>query len=156
MRIDIIEIGKTRKNYLLEAEKDYLKRLIPFAKITVTTIKDQGEATSEAQKKVLKEKEAKIILQKIPKDYFVIVLDESGEALNSVELAKLINQKKDNSTSICFIIGGVYGLTKEIKERADLLLSFSRFTFTHELIRTLLLEQLYRSFTIINGKKYHY
>jgi 23S rRNA (pseudouridine1915-N3)-methyltransferase len=156
MKIAIIEIGKTRQKFLLDAEREYLKRLIPFARISVITIKDQGEAVSESQKTLLREKEAKIIEQKIPEDSFVIALDEKGTQFSSTKLSDFIKEKRDKSIPLCFVIGGVYGLSDTVKNKADILLSFSKFTFTHEMIRTLLLEQIYRSFTIINGKKYHY
>ena len=98
-----------------------------------------------------------MILEKnYPRSSFLIVLDENGKEFSSEKFAKYLEDKFPIGKDIIFIIGGVYGLSNRIIEKADLVLSFSRFTFTHQMIRFLLMEQLYRSFTIIKGKKYHY
>ncbi len=141
---------------MLEAEKEYLKRLAPFAKAEVITVEEfplfKG-ATRESTKK----KEASEIINRIPKDTFLIALDEHGKQLNSLEFAEFIRNKRDfEGGNLTFVIGGCYGLDPSIIEKADLKLSFSRLTFTHELIRVLLVEQIYRAFTILSGKTYHY
>lgn len=156
MKIVIIQVGKTKTEQLRQLEIEFHKRITPFAQIEVITLKDQGEADNEAGKKILRQKEATVIIDKIPKDSVVIALDERGKHFSSLEFARYIDQTKDNSDHICFIIGGVYGLDESVKDKAKVILSFSSFTFTHEMIRTLLIEQLYRAFTIIKGKKYHY
>lgn len=156
MKITIIQIGKTAGKPLKELENEYLKRLSKYIKPEITVIKDSVEAKSESEKEILKEKEAASIIAKIPKNHFIVALDETGSHFSSLKFADFIQSKKDHSQNICFIIGGVYGLSDHIRKRADLILSFSKMTFTHEMIRTLLLEQIYRAFTIINGKKYHY
>ncbi len=156
MKITIIQIGKTASNPLKELENEYLKRLSIYIKPEIIVIKDSGKAKSESEKLTLKEKEAASIIAKIPKDHFIVALDETGTQYSSVKFADLIRIKKNQSENILFIIGGVYGLSNQVREMADLILSFSKMTFTHEMIRTLLLEQIYRALTIIGGKKYHY
>ncbi len=156
MKITIIQIGKTTNNSLRELENEYLKRLSKYIKPEIIIIKDAGEASSESEKLMLKEKEAASIIAKIPKDHFIVALDESGSHFSSLKFAEFIQNKKDHSLNICFIIGGAYGLCDQIRMKADLTLSFSKMTFTHEMIRTLLLEQIYRAFTILTGKKYHH
>ncbi len=156
MKITIIQIGKTANNPLKELENEYLKRLSKYIKPEIIVIKDSGEAKSESEKLILKEKEADSIITKIPKDHYIVALDETGTQYSSVKFADFIETKKDHSTNICFITGGVYGLSDRVRQKADSIVSFSKMTFTHEMIRALLLEQIYRAFTIIGGKKYHY
>lgn len=156
MKITIIQIGKTKNTEIQLLEQEFLKRLNPFTRIEIVTIKDQGEATNVSERETLKHKESQSILQKIPTDSYIFALDETGKQCTSEAFSKEIQKLKDSSRNICFIIGGVYGHHQSIRDKADKVLSFSKFTFTHEMIRFLLLEQIYRSFTIINGKKYHY
>jgi len=156
MKIRIIQVGKTSEKYISEAANEYLKRLRPYADIEIVTIRDQGNAKSDGEKNVLKKKEAEAIISKIAKTDFIIALDEKGSGMTSVEFAGFIKKLEDSGRHVCFIVGGVYGLADDIISRADYKLSFSKFTFTHEMIRPLLLEQLYRSYTINGNKRYHY
>jgi len=155
VKITIIQIGKTKAPFLQEAEIEYLKRLGAYAKIKTITLKEaqpDGKNTVTA-----KEKEAAEIIKNIPEDSYVIALDENGRQFTSVEFAGLIRKNRDfEGGDITFITGGCYGLGAAILKKAHLRLSFGKFTFTHEIIRTLLLEQVYRAFTIISGKTYHY
>lgn len=155
MKITVIQVGKTKSSYLQEAENEYLKRLGAYAKVKTITLKESqpyGKNTATA-----KEKEAAEIVRNLPKDSFVIALDERGRQFTSVEFADLIRKNRDfEGGDITFITGGCYGLSPQVLQRAGLKLSFGKFTYTHELIRTLLLEQIYRAFTIITGKTYHY
>lgn len=138
MYITILQIGKSDP-YILEGEKEYLKFLKPFAKIETITVNDESQ------------------LQKhLKKDQFVIVLERAGKELSSEEFAEHIRKLKNQGQKLIFVIGGPFGLSRETLKKANLLLSFSRMTFTHQMIRLILLEQLYRAFTIISGKKYHY
>lgn len=152
MNITIIQVGKTRADYLAAAEQEYTKRLQSDAKLHIKTLKSaHGEIPA------IKEDEGRAILAAIPKDTFIIALHESGKQFTSPDFAAFLQQKRDSGAShVTFIIGGTYGLSPAILEKADLLLSFSKMTFTHEMIRTLLLEQIYRAFTITKGKIYHY
>lgn len=159
MQITIIQIGKTKHKFFQEAENEYLKRLQVFAKIKVLTLKEAilAHADREAEIEKVKLKEAEEISANIPKDTFLFTLDENGQQFTSKTFAKLLEEKKDfGQPNLTFIIGGPYGLHESLIKKANLHLSFSKFTFTHEAIRTLLLEQLYRAFTIIQGKTYHY
>lgn len=159
MHITIIQIGKTKASYLQEAENEYLKRLKAYASVKVITLKEAtlSKGAVEAGRQQVKTKEAGEILKVIPEGNFVVCLDEHGKEFTSVEFAEFLRKKRDfEGGKLTFIIGGCYGLSDEILKLAHLKLSFSQFTFTHEIIRTLLLEQLYRAFTIVSRKTYHY
>jgi len=153
MNITIIQIGKTKPKYLQEAENEYLKRLQSYAKIQIITLK----SAKRGEIKQIKEEEGHQILQKIPKNSFVIALDENGKQMKSADFASFIDEKlQHGGGNITFIIGGCYGLAEFVLDKAELALSFSTFTFPHEMIRTILYEQIYRCFTLIQGKTYHY
>lgn len=158
MQITIIQVGKTKHQFVQQAEQEYLKRLSPNAKINVITLKEASEiSTSEAARNNAKAQEATRILDAIPQHTFVIALDEHGKQFTSQEFAKFIEKNRDfEGANLTFIIGGPFGLHQTVLEKTQLTLSFSKFTFTHEMIRMLLLEQLYRAFTIISKKTYHY
>jgi 23S rRNA (pseudouridine1915-N3)-methyltransferase len=160
MHITIIQIGKTKHDFFRQAEDEFLKRLQPYCKLEIITLKDSYSSStslSEAQINKFKADEALAILKHVPSDSILVTLDETGKQYTSVEFAKKIQQWKDfEGANITFVIGGPFGLSETMKQKTDLLLSFSKFTFTHEAIRTLLLEQIYRSFMILAGKKYHY
>lgn len=159
MRITIIQIGKTKQSYFQEAEAEYLKRLQPFAAVNIVTIKEASAPydQNEATRSVAKQKEALEVLRHIPKDTFLIAMDEHGKTMSSHQFADFILKKRDfEGANITFLIGGPFGLADQILKKAQFKLSFSPMTFTHEMIRTILLEQIYRAFTIITGKKYHY
>jgi 23S rRNA (pseudouridine1915-N3)-methyltransferase len=150
----IIAIGKTKQDFILKGIEEYVKRLHTYGSIKWEILPDT-KLTKNMTIENVKDREGEQILKNIQSDEFVIALDETGKLYSSVQFAEslqsILPQKK-----IVFVIGGVYGLAPAIHKRADLLLSFSRFTFTHQMIRVLLMEQLYRAFTIIHGKKYHY
>lgn len=155
MKIKIICLGKTKQRFIEEGITEYQKRITKYIKLNwqiLPDVKLTGSKTIE----IVKDQEAKILEKHIPASSFIIVLDENGKEFSSEKFAKFLEDKLIVGKDIIFVIGGVYGLSNKILKRADLLLSFSRFTFTHQMIRFLLGEQLYRSFTIIKGKKYHY
>ncbi len=158
MKIRIIQIGKTKKQYLQDAEREYLKRIQSFADLEIITIKESGlNSNSESERKVAQIEEGKTIIENLKTNHFTIILDEKGQQFTSKDFASKIQDIRDfQGGKIDFIIGGSFGLSEEVKKYANLILSFSKFTFTHEHIRILLLEQIYRSFTIINNKTYHY
>jgi 23S rRNA (pseudouridine1915-N3)-methyltransferase len=159
MKITIIQVGKTRQSYFQEAEAEYLKRLQPYAAVKIITLKEASAPydQNESTRAVAKQKEALEIQRHIPADTFLIALDEHGKTISSVQFADFLRKKRDfEGANITFIIGGPFGLAEQILKQARLILSFSPMTFTHEMIRTILLEQIYRAFTIISGKKYHY
>lgn len=155
--IHIICLGKLKESYWQEAEAEYLKRLQPYTKIIFHELREESfdEKTSTSQ---IKEKEAKKIsveLGKI-KDKFIIALDEHGKQFSSVDFAKNIQNLTIQSDNLVFIIGGPLGLDESILKLVQQKLSFSLMTFTHQMIRVFLLEQIYRAQMINSGRKYHY
>lgn len=145
MRIKLIQIGKTKDDYVKEGVEEFIKRLRPFSDLEIVDIKKQKNVEEEGEK----------ILKAMDKNAVVIVLDEHGKQFDSVEFAALLKKEKDRGGSINFVIGGAYGLAKSVKARADIILSMSKMTFTHQMIRLFLLEQLYRGVCIFSGKEYH-
>lgn len=135
MHIKIIQIGKIKNTYLKEGEREFIKRLNPYAKIEMVEVKDEKRLQLE--------------------DEFVVVLDERGKEMTSVEFAKFLKTFKDRGENLNFVIGGAYGLSEELKEHASELLALSKMTFTHQMVRLFLLEQLYRGVCIILKKEYH-
>lgn len=157
--ITVIQVGKTKASYIQEAEHEYKKRLGAYAKVEVITLKDAKipKNPSPAQKEAVKREEGTNILKSVPAKTFLIALDEKGKQYTSVQFADFMGKRLDKgAANITFLIGGCYGLSEEVRSKAELLLSFSSFTFTHEMIRALLYEQLFRVFTLIKGKKYHH
>ena len=152
--LSLICLGKLKESYWREAEAEYLKRLRPWAKIEIKELKEESFNEKDQSEKIKKE-EAEKILAAWPKSGAVIVLDESGKKMDSVSLAKTWEQLS-NQNNITIVIGGPLGLDKSVLARADLVLSLSPLTFTHQLARVVLWEQIYRALMIVKGKKYHY
>ena len=148
--IKIITVGKIKEKYYTDAVNEYLKRLSKYTKIDLIEVKDED---FDISKTLLKEKES--ILKYIDDKDYVITLEIEGTELDSVSLSKKINDIQSNNSNITFIIGGSYGLHEDIKRRSNYALSFSKMTFPHQLFRVILLEQLYRSYKIINNETYH-
>ncbi len=165
MKITIIQIGKTKHTFFVEAENEYLKRLNAYAKIEVITIKEavahEGSGNDSARQQA-KQKEGQEIIKQLETKHlrensFIIALTERGKSLDSLKFAEFLKSKIDFGTGhITFIIGGPFGLDNDVLQASQMQLSFSAFTFTHEMIRILLMEQLYRACTIMKGKTYHY
>ncbi len=150
--IKILCVGKIKEKFLKDAINEYIKRLSKYTKLEIIEIPD--EATDNSNITLDKEKE-KLLKHINPKDYN-IVLDIEGKMLDSLDFAHKINSIFTNENSnITFIIGGSCGLHQEIKKLANYSLSFSKLTFPHQLFRVLLLEQIYRSFKILNNETYH-
>ena len=154
MRVEILFLGKTRESYLAAGIKDYLKRLSHYLKVDIKTIRED-RIKKGVPDKVIIEKQSKNLLQYV-QDAYLVCLDRTGRQLESPELAAQLEKwEMRGLKKISFVIGGPLGLSEEILQKADLVLSFSRMTFTHEMARLLLLEQLYRACTIKAGEKYH-
>lgn len=150
--IKILCVGKLKEDYLTSGIKEYLKRLDAWEKVEIIEVK---EYLSSDIKKVI-EVEGDYLLDKIDKNDFVITLEIEGKMLTSESLASKIDQLYTyGNSNITFVIGGSYGLSDKVKSRSSLALSFSKFTFPHQLMRLILLEQIYRAFTINNHKEYH-
>lgn len=158
MNISIFSVGKLKEKYLKQGIDEYLKRLGPYAKIEVIEVADEKapENLSEVEMEQVKDKEGERILAKISDDTYVIILAIQGKMLSSEELAKEIDQLATYGKSkIAFVIGGSLGLSKAVEKRADYALSFSKMTFPHQLMRLILVEQIYRAFRINRGEPYH-
>lgn len=156
--IHLIALGKLKEEYWREAEAEYLKRLRPYVKIIIHELKEEAfDEKSNAD--VIKKKEAEKIKDTLSmiKDNFVIVMDEHGKQFSSVELSRFTsNETIEQWNNVTFVIGGPLGLDKSIVEAADLVLSMSKFTFTHQMARIILMEQVYRGMMIAHNRKYHY
>lgn len=158
MNITVICVGKIKEKFLKAALDEYSKRLTRYCKLDIVELNDEKtpDNASEKEELLIKEKEGNSILKHIKDNMYVIALDIQGKMISSEELAGLISDSgiKGNS-NLAFIIGGSLGLSKEVLNRADFKLSFSKMTFPHQLFRVMLLEQVYRGFRIIGGEPYH-
>jgi len=158
MQIRILCTGKLKERFYREAEGEFLKRLSRYGAFEVTELPDEKapEKLSPAQAEQVKQAEGRRMLARISPEELVVAMDISGEQLPSPELAKRIQGWLTGGRSrICFLIGGSLGLSPEALARADCRISFGKPTFSHQIFRIMLLEQLYRSFRIINGEPYH-
>lgn len=158
MNISTICVGKLKEKYLKQAIDEYSKRLSRYCKLEIIEVPDEKtpDNASEKEELLIKEKEGLNILKHVKDNMFVVTLDLKGKMLSSEELAAFIKESgiKGNS-NIAFIIGGSLGLSKAVLDRANFSLCFSKMTFPHQLMRVILLEQVYRGFRIINGEPYH-
>jgi len=157
MEIQIVCVGKIKEKYLVNGIKEYVKRLSKYTKVTIKEVNDvvAPESLSEKEQDQVKEQEGER-LRKQMKESYVIALALEGKSIDSVEFAKEIERIQTyHSSRITFLIGGSLGLSKSLLKEADMLLSFSKMTFPHQLMRLILLEQVYRSFRILNNEPYH-
>ena len=158
MKVSIICAGKLKEKYLREGIAEYEKRLRPYADVSTIEIAEERmkEKPSAAEKAETIRREGERLLAQVSQDAYLIVLDVGGAELSSEELsAKIDRLAVDGQSHIAFLIGGPFGLSDEIRHRADLRLSFSHFTLPHHLIRLFLMEQIYRAFKISRGEPYH-
>lgn len=158
MRINIVCVGKIKEKYLKLGIDEFKKRLSKYCKLEIIELEDEKapENLSDKEMLMIKEKEGKKILSKIKDNSYVIALAIDGKNLSSEELAETINKLGVRGISnITFVIGGSLGLSDEVLSRADYKLSFSKMTFPHQLMRLILLEQVYRGYRINNGEPYH-
>lgn len=158
MNISLITVGKLKEKYLKQAIDEYSKRLSRYCKLDIIELPDEKtpENASDKEEIMIKEKEGKAILNRIKENAYVVAMDLKGKQLTSEELASFISDcgLRGNS-NIAFVIGGSLGLSDEVIHRANYKLCFSKMTFPHQLFRVMLLEQIYRSFRIINNEPYH-
>ena len=155
IKIKLISVGKIKENYLTQGISEYLKRLSGYCNIELIEVKDEKISSNNSEEKI-KEIEANRILEKIGDRDYVVLLDLKGKEFTSEELAlKLENLIDSGVGSYTFVIGGSLGVSERVRKKANLLLSFSKLTFTHQMIKLFLLEQIYRSFKIINKETYH-
>ena len=152
----LIVIGKTKFKFLLDGENEYEKRLKHYCKFSERIIPDIKNACN-LSKKELKEKEGRLILDSLKNSNYVILLDDKGITLSSIEFSAFINKKMVSRTNeLVFVVGGAFGFSESVYKRANTRLSLSKMTFSHQMVRIFLKEQIYRAFTILNGEKYHH
>ena len=153
IEISVISVGNIKEKYLQEMIADYKKRISKYAQIDLIELKDESNKINE---NVVKELEGERIISTIKDGFYVVLLDLGGAMLDSVSLSKKIDEIATyHSSKIAFIIGGSYGVSEVVKKRANYKLSFSKMTFPHQLMKGILLEQIYRSFKILNNETYH-
>ncbi len=156
MKITLLLVGKTEEQYLNEGVDIYVKRLkhyIPFSMLIIPALKNTKHLSFEQQKS----SEAELILKSLQTTDFVVLLDEKGKQMTSVSFSKFIEKQMNASVSnLVFVVGGPYGVDESIKTRANLKMSLSEMTFSHQMIRLFFTEQLYRAFSIMRGEPYHH
>ncbi|NCB91433.1 MAG: 23S rRNA (pseudouridine(1915)-N(3))-methyltransferase RlmH [Clostridia bacterium] len=158
MKITVVTVGKIKEKYLRDAIAEYVKRLSKYCKLEIIEVADEKtpDNASEVVEDNIRQKEGERILKYVREDAYVVTLEIGGRMLDSVEFADKINQLGIQGKShICFIIGGSIGLGKDVLKRSDYALSFSRMTFPHQLMRVILLEQVYRGYRILMNEPYH-
>lgn len=158
MNIQIVCIGKLKEKYWTEAVAEYSKRLSRFCTLEIVELKESRlpDRASAAEEKLVKQEEGREILKAIKPGSFVITLEILGKQLDSPQLAEKISQLSlEGKSNIAFVIGGSLGLSEEVSQRADFKLSFSKMTFPHQMMRVILLEQVYRAFKINRNETYH-
>ena len=155
MKITLILTGKTEESYLKEGIETYEKRLkhyLPLQIITIAALKNTKTLNMEQQKIM----EGALILKNINSTDMLILLDETGKQLTSVEFSNYIQKNRSISKNLVFVIGGAYGVSREVYKRASDKIALSKMTFSHQMVRLFYMEQLYRSMTIVKGEKYHH
>ena len=159
MKITIVCAGKIKEKYLTAGIAEFMKRLKPFAQVDIREIHEEKmpDSPSDAEKEQVLAKEGEKLLKLVPEGSYLFVLDVFGQEKSSEELAAAIDKLGlSGRSNITFLIGGAFGLSREVRQAADELLSFSQMTFTHQMVRLLLVEQIYRAFKINRGEKYHW
>ena len=157
IQLTLITVGTLKENYLKEAVAEYKKRLLQYAKVDEVCLKEEKIQNEDDRSEIERAlaTEAERILAAVPKDSYKIALCVEGKEYDSPALAALIGKACDEKGKISLIIGSSHGLSDTVKQAADLKLSISKLTFPHQLMRPVLMEVIYRSFTIIAGKRYH-
>ena len=158
MNITIISVGKIKEKYLKMGIEEFSKRLSRYCKLQTIEVPDEKtpDQASNREMDIIRDKEGKLILNKIKDNMYVVALDLQGEMKTSEELAKQLSSLALNGNSnVAFVIGGSLGLSEEVKKRADHKLCFSKMTFPHQLFKLMLLEQIYRAYRINHNEPYH-
>lgn len=156
MKITLLTMGKTDVPWVQKGLKLYAERLSHYVRFEICEIPELKKASAYTQTQI-KNKEGDLLLKKIRTSDHVILLDEHGKERTSIEFAeKIKNHANRNGRDLVFVIGGAYGFSQEVYNRADGLFSLSKMTFSHQMVRTIFTEQLYRAFTILKGQPYHH
>ena len=158
MNITVIAVGKIKEKFFRDAIDEYSKRLSKYCKLSIIEVDDEeaGQNLSESECEAVKDKEGERIIKKIPHNSYIFTLEIEGAKFDSVSFSEKISKLcVDGNSSLCFIIGGSLGLSDKVKKLSNTKLSFSDMTFPHQLMRIVLLEQIYRAFKIKNNEPYH-
>ena len=155
MKTELIVVGKTTNKHFVASINDYLDRIGHYMPFSVTVIPELRNAKSLSQQQQ-KDKEGEAILRLLQPSDTVVLLDERGKEPRSIELADWLQRQQQTARRLVFIIGGPYGFSQQVYSRADSMLSLSRMTFSHQMVRLIFVEQLYRACTIIKGEPYHH
>mgnify|MGYP000000926315 FL=1 len=157
MNVSVICVGKLKESYLKDGCAEYIKRLSAFAKVNVVEVAEErcGDSPSAGEIEKVLQKEGERIIAKIPKGAAVVPLCIEGSEFSSPQLAKQIAQTGMRNSALAFVIGGSFGLSPQVKQLGRIKLSFGKMTLPHQLARLVLLEQIYRAFSINNNSKYH-
>lgn len=156
MKIELILVGKTSKSYFQDAIEEYVKRISRYISFDVKIIPDLKNSKNLSEKQI-KELEGVAVLKQIDSSDYVVLLDDKGKSFTSKEMAIWLEQKQAQSIKkMVFVIGGAHGFSADVYTRTNEKISLSKLTFSHQIVRPIFLEQLYRCFTIINGEPYHH
>lgn len=155
MKTTILLVGKTREHYLISGVEEYLKRLKHYTPLTVDVIPDP-KYSKKAGIDQVKKLEGEQILKRLQSADHVILMDEGGEMMDSLDFARYLADLERKTSKVTFVIGGPFGFSPEVYQRANAQLSLSRLTFSHQMVRLIFVEQLYRAYTIIRGEPYHH
>jgi len=155
MRITLIETGKTRDPFIREGVELFRSRVIHYVPFQIDTLPDLKNTRNLGMKEV-QEREGQILLKRLKPGDFMILLDERGKEFHSISFAEYLNGLEGRVKHLLFVIGGPYGFSEEVYKRADASLSLSKLTFSHQLVRVIFMEQLYRAYTILKGEPYHH
>ena len=155
MRITLLQNGKTKDPFINEGVDEFRKRIVHYAPFVIETIPDLKNSRNMTMKEV-QEKEGNLILKRIKPADHMILLDERGKEYHSIAFSEHLNALEGRVNHLFFVIGGPYGFSSDVYSRADEQFSLSRLTFSHQLVRVIFIEQLYRAFTILKGEPYHH
>ena len=155
MRITLIESGKTRDSFIKEGVELFRKRVVRYVPFKIETIADLKNTRNLTMKEV-QNQEGDMLLKRIRPTDHLVLLDERGQEHNSISFAEHLNSLEGRVNHLVFAVGGPYGFSEEVYSRANAKLSLSRLTFSHQLVRVLFMEQLYRAYTILKGEPYHH
>jgi len=156
MKLEIVCLGKLRERFWQDACSEYQKRLTRYCKLEISELSDHpiAQNASPAQEEAVRNAESEALLRRI-KGQVVVAMDVGGKQITSPELARLIGDCRNSGRDISFVIGGSLGFNDEVRRRSDHIISFGRVTYPHQLMRVILLEQIYRGFKILSGETYH-
>ncbi len=155
MKVTLLLVGKTQDKNFVKGIEEYVSRIVHYLPFTITTIPElkNTKSLTESQQK---EREGELILKEIQPSDTVVLLDEHGKEFRSIEYASWLQKKQNTARGLVFVIGGPYGFSKAVYDRANEKISMSKMTFSHQMVRLIFVEQLYRACTIIKGEPYHH